>query len=705
MRFEQVSVSGFRGFNRECQVPIRANVVILKGPNGSGKTSLIDAIQWLLLGDISRFRGGVLKKGEDYLSNRYASGPPFVAAELSGDKGTVRVSRRGIGDAMQLQVERHEQPDLVEDDAQAWLDETMGAESAETKPTELLRRHLLQQDEMREFLQADTNERYEFVASLTGMGRLMSLDNQLTSELKSARQAARDLQTRVEQAESELASASVDRADTRQLLEERTTPVDLEGVTNRAAALLSREEVLTDPAQLSDALSARSEEILEGLEGMGENRRRRQLADQQARESDVDTSELADLRAKIEALSGEEARARERLVKAEEGLAAARIAADKAQQLAALALEQIEGTCPVCGQEHNHDETRARLELLLRGAPELADEIAAVDAAGAEVASIAASIADTRSRLAELEAAAERHAEAERSIQRLGAEREEIRERLKALVDAPAQASEEKLEETATTQRGEIDTALAHLRRGLEREFGNRRTARRITALDERVGDLQTHLDELREELVAQQTKVKRAEEVRKNLGRHINAVMGEASNGSTELINEIYRRLEVHPTFQEFGFHTQRHYETGHLRPWVYDRRRHRDGNALHILSAAQLNSLAICLFLALNLESRSGLSTAILDDPVQSLDDVNLLSLTDVLRTVRSERQVIVSTHDEILAELLIRKLRPLRPKDATVVVTIDQWGESGPRVRSETRAGARLEPELELLRDHSA
>jgi recombinational DNA repair ATPase RecF len=43
MRFEQVSVSGFRGFNRECQVPIRANVVILKGPNGSGKTSLIDA--------------------------------------------------------------------------------------------------------------------------------------------------------------------------------------------------------------------------------------------------------------------------------------------------------------------------------------------------------------------------------------------------------------------------------------------------------------------------------------------------------------------------------------------------------------------------------------------------------------------------------------------------------------------------------------
>ncbi|HWM63267.1 MAG TPA: AAA family ATPase [Solirubrobacterales bacterium] len=705
MRLEQISVSGFRGFNRECQVPIGANVVILKGPNGSGKTSLIDAIQWLLLGDISRFRGAVLKKGEDYISNRYAGGPPFVAAELSGDQGPVRVSRRGIGDAMQLQVEGHELPDLLEDDAQAWLDETMGAEFVETKPTELLRRHLLQQDEMREFLQADTNERYEFVASLTGMERLTSLDNQLTSELKSTRQAARDLQTRVEEAESELASANVDRADTRQLLEERTVPADFEGAAKRAAALLSSKEAPTDPTQLSDTLSARSGEILEELEGLEENRRRRQLADQQARESGADASQLAELRAKVDTLGSEERQARERLVKAEEGLAAARITADKAQQLAALAFEQIEGACPVCGQEHNYDETRARLERLLQGAPELAEEIAAVDAAGAEVAGIAAGLADARSRLAELETAAERHAEAERSIEHLEAERKKAQERLKALVDAPTKGSEEALEESATTRRAEIDTALTHLRRGLERELGNRRTARRVTALDEQVGELQARLDELRKELSAQRTRVKRAEEVRKNLGRHINAVMGKATNSSTELINEIYRRLDVHPTFQEFGFHTQRHYETGHLRPWVYDRRRGRDGNALHVLSAAQLNSLAICLFLALNLESRSGLSTAILDDPVQSLDDVNLLSLADVLRTVRSKRQVIVSTHDEILAELLIRKLRPLRSEDATVVVTIDQWGESGPRLRSETREGARLEPELELLRDHSA
>jgi ABC-type lipoprotein export system ATPase subunit len=64
-------------------------------------------------------------------------------------------------------------------------------------------------------------------------------------------------------------------------------------------------------------------------------------------------------------------------------------------------------------------------------------------------------------------------------------------------------------------------------------------------------------------------------------------------------------------------------------------------------------------------------------LDDPVQSLDHVNLLSLADMLRTVRNRRQIIVSTHDEVLAELLIRTLRPLGAENATAVVDDQPMG----------------------------
>jgi DNA repair exonuclease SbcCD ATPase subunit len=56
MRIEELTIANFRGFCEERRVSIPANVVIIRGPNGSGKTSFIDAIQWLLLGDVQRLR-------------------------------------------------------------------------------------------------------------------------------------------------------------------------------------------------------------------------------------------------------------------------------------------------------------------------------------------------------------------------------------------------------------------------------------------------------------------------------------------------------------------------------------------------------------------------------------------------------------------------------------------------------------------------
>jgi hypothetical protein len=47
-----------------------------------------------------------------------------------------------------------------------------------------------------------------------------------------------------------------------------------------------------------------------------------------------------------------------------------------------------------------------------------------------------------------------------------------------------------------------------------------------------------------------------------------------------------------------------------------------------------------------------------------------------------VRSSRQVIVSTHDGRLADLLSRKLRPTGD-DRTRVISLDAWSRSGPVV----------------------
>lgn len=73
-------------------------------------------------------------------------------------------------------------------------------------------------------------------------------------------------------------------------------------------------------------------------------------------------------------------------------------------------------------------------------------------------------------------------------------------------------------------------------------------------------------------------------------------------------------------------------------------------------------------------------------LDDPLQSLDDVNLLGLIALLRRTKDRRQLLVSTHDLRFGRLLSRKLRPVSEGQRTRVIALEAWGPSGPTVRQD-------------------
>jgi DNA repair exonuclease SbcCD ATPase subunit len=95
-------------------------------------------------------------------------------------------------------------------------------------------------------------------------------------------------------------------------------------------------------------------------------------------------------------------------------------------------------------------------------------------------------------------------------------------------------------------------------------------------------------------------------------------------------------------------------------------------------------LNALAVSIFLSFNLAlPKLPLQAAILDDPIQSLDEINLLGLVDLLRRIKDKRQIIVSTHDRRFGRLLARKLRPANSSESTSVVELRGWERSGPEV----------------------
>lgn len=79
-------------------------------------------------------------------------------------------------------------------------------------------------------------------------------------------------------------------------------------------------------------------------------------------------------------------------------------------------------------------------------------------------------------------------------------------------------------------------------------------------------------------------------------------------------------------------------------------------DHDALNYLSSGQLSALVISFTLALNkIYGHKDLGILLIDDPVQTMDEINMASLTELLRNDFSHKQIIISTHEEDVSRYL--------------------------------------------------
>jgi exonuclease SbcC len=96
--------------------------------------------------------------------------------------------------------------------------------------------------------------------------------------------------------------------------------------------------------------------------------------------------------------------------------------------------------------------------------------------------------------------------------------------------------------------------------------------------------------------------------------------------------------------------------------------------GNPRAMLSAGNLNTAALTLFLALHLSVKPVLPWLIIDDPVQSMDDVHIAQFAALLRTLKREgRQVILAVHDRQLFDYLALELSPAFNGDRLITIEL--------------------------------
>ncbi|WP_462265717.1 hypothetical protein [Mucilaginibacter sp.] len=126
-------------------------------------------------------------------------------------------------------------------------------------------------------------------------------------------------------------------------------------------------------------------------------------------------------------------------------------------------------------------------------------------------------------------------------------------------------------------------------------------------------------------------------------------------------LINDLYRKIDPHPDFKEVHFSADFDAETPRLDVFVRDKvNKNIDLIPNLYFSTAQINILSLSIFLATALNTPD-YDCIFIDDPIQSMDSVNILSTIDLLRSIvlNYNKQIILSTHDETFFKLLKKKM----------------------------------------------
>ena len=130
------------------------------------------------------------------------------------------------------------------------------------------------------------------------------------------------------------------------------------------------------------------------------------------------------------------------------------------------------------------------------------------------------------------------------------------------------------------------------------------------------------------------------------------------------DVINKIYSKIDPHPEYKSVKFESTFKDGKGNLNIFVDDNQNNLISPSLYY-SSAQLNALSLSIFLAKALhakdEQNNSIDCIFIDDPIQSMDSINILATIDLFRSlvVNHNKQIILSTHDKNFHELLKKKI----------------------------------------------
>lgn len=203
MKLVRMTAAGIRGFNEKQTVDLEGRLVIYAGPNASGKTTIGEAIEWLLYGKtLKRMKGDQISKREyegSYQHTHYhGPGAAFVEAQIVDPAGTPHFIRRELkpDETSSLTVDGKPSSDLKQFGIGALYD-----------------RPLILQHTLQDFIFMKPKTRYEVLSAMLGLEPLIDFRNAVetakTEFMNSLPARAREAQARAALLLSSLANNAI----------------------------------------------------------------------------------------------------------------------------------------------------------------------------------------------------------------------------------------------------------------------------------------------------------------------------------------------------------------------------------------------------------------------------------------------------------------------------------------------------------------
>lgn len=640
MKLSFIEVSGFRGFKDKTRFDLPGGFVVLTGRNGVGKSTVLDAVDFVFTGSINKYavkgaKGGGLDEhiwsiGGDVSLNQYVS---IGFVDEDGEQFVITRSRaRGLdsplNDLSRLFC-------IGELPAQGWPETLM--------QTTLIR------DETLAGLSLDLPEQARFAAVRSAIGGLTGPDHteRTGTILRAANSAKSEQEGRLASAQTELSRALTALTEARSVSEKQADVAEAEHIIATFAPDLAAAPG-DRAAMLLRRIAERKQSIPALEEAIG---RAEQLQTERLHfESEAGQAEVTAARAERDRARQSKNQAIERLVAAERLESAERENDAFASRLVALldhgeVIGLQDGHCPLCdalrsSQEFSAAITAARSRLKARGT-RATQAIAALEQA----------------RLA-LQRAETTLATAEQHLTGLEGRRTGLLHDIASVASIftqwtlAASPSEPEVARQLVLKRQEETARLEHALFILEASSAHDR----VMDFEARVKQLRAQIDTETAKLTAVERAVEAARQIDNAAKEVANQVLTEQFDTVMPLLKELYQRLRPHTDWREiemdFGGRVR-----ASLNFTVGDGR-----NPQFLFSSGQRRAAGLAFLLAIHLSRPwCRLRSLLLDDPIQHIDDYRALNLVEVLSAVRrTGRQVIISVEDPALADVLCRRLR---------------------------------------------